>query len=295
MGPDFDAKYMDYMCYQQEKTPETGKLHWQGYVEWNTPRGGGWKEAELLFTNGEFTKKHTGKDGIERKVLDGKFTKAYGTAEQNRTYCSKTKSAVKDTFEEFGKPSKGQGTRTDLATAAALLEKEGNCAATWQKIPWDTTIRYGKALCNAYALKGLRDPGREYRKPSVTILWGPPGTGKSRQVHELLKEKSPGYYKVQKLKKDECWWGGYRGEKDVLIDEYEPGMLETNFLLQMIDWYEINVKVYGAEVPLMANDFWFTSNTNPILWVTDPKRQGAWLRRLREFAKIIEVKETATA
>lgn len=69
--------------------------HWQGYVQFKNP-----------VTLG----------GVKRTIRDPKchVEPAQGTVEQCVEYCSKSETAVTDTFSEFGKKKDNQGHRSDL-------------------------------------------------------------------------------------------------------------------------------------------------------------------------------------
>lgn len=90
--PTFLGDKMDYMIYQHEKCPTTGKSHYQGYVEC---------KVELRYNEA-------------RKLLpkDSWVQCRHGTQEQAIVYCKKIESAVGKPIE-YGKP-KRQGNRTDL-------------------------------------------------------------------------------------------------------------------------------------------------------------------------------------
>lgn len=156
--------------------------------------------------------------------------------------------------------------------------------ATWQKMAPDTIVRYNRGLLAFAKLTGVKEAKREEKAPVVKIFWGKPGCGKSRLVHATLKDKD--YFKVACNRPEGAWWAKYNGEKIVFFDEYESGNLAHNVLLRIIDWYSTTVKVYGDEVQLLANEFWFTSNQDPRYWVKDKTYGVAWRRRLKDFATI---------
>lgn len=100
--PEFSDKYMRYMCYQREKCPKSGKLHWQGYVEL--------------------------KEGLELSAVkiileDPKvhLEPRKGTQQQAIDYCMKKESAVADSFEQIGIKKK-QGSRSDLDSIWEAVE-----------------------------------------------------------------------------------------------------------------------------------------------------------------------------
>lgn len=71
---EFDSKWMQYLVYQKEKCPQTGKFHYQGFV---------------------YTKKKSRQTTVLKK-LGGRLTvqTCRGTADQNIAYCTKEESRV---------------------------------------------------------------------------------------------------------------------------------------------------------------------------------------------------------
>lgn len=91
--PKYDEKICNYMVYQQEKCPTTGKLHYQGYVEFKS------------------------KTSINRmqKMIGCKCRCAVrgGTNQQASDYCKKEDTRVSENFTEIG-IMKLQGRRSEL-------------------------------------------------------------------------------------------------------------------------------------------------------------------------------------
>lgn len=102
-----------YIIYQQECCPKTGKLHWQGYVEFN-----------------ESVTMGSVKNKFNDRTIHLETRK--GTQESAIKYCEKSETAVAGTRFRWGEPAK-QGKRSDLnslvedlmqgATSAELLFK----------------------------------------------------------------------------------------------------------------------------------------------------------------------------
>lgn len=279
---------MNYLVFQQETTPKTGVLHWQGYVEWKAPRSGGPTEAKLLF--GENWKvRITDKNGKENWVMNGRFFAARGSAEQNKAYCSKKKSAVEDTFEEYGTPAT-QGQRNDIKEACKVICEHKGSVEGWRKLDPYLVIQYGRRLQEYMKLTGVKEEKRARVKPTVRCFIGPSGKGKSKAAVDWLEKKDIDYYRLfANQSEGKAWWSGYRGQKTVFIDEFEPGScFTTSQLFQIFDYGECRVKVYGEEVQLLATDFVITSNFHPNTWVKETERVTPWLRRVKEFFKIFD-------
>lgn len=114
--------------------------------------------------------------------------------------------------------------------------------------------RYHKGL---EMLKNFDVP--KWRDVEVFILWGEPGTGKTRHVMEM-----DDVYKIDSPYK---WWDGYSGESILLIDDYEPGMIERGMLLNICDGYKLRLETKGGHTWALWKKVYITSNKNPMEWV----------------------------
>lgn len=283
----WNAEHMRYLCYQVEKTPTTGVLHYQGYVEWLRPRQGNHAEAKLLFA--EPYAIAINKKGVPQKSLNCKFFAAKGTAAENRAYCSKVHTRVDDSFCEYGEPAT-QGKRMDVKVCMDMLAKTGDVKEVALAHP-EVFVKFHRGFDRFAELMEKKRPAD--CRPEVLILWSPKsGTGKSRKARAIIEEQKLKHYSVQRTRGDTTWWAGYNGEECALFDEYVPGDINPTQMLRMIDYGECRVKVYGSERQLLAHKFIFTSNFDPETWLgtgEDNKTADAWRRRLAEFATIIKM------
>lgn len=97
---------------------------------------------------------------------------------------------------------------------------------------------------------------------SCSVLWGPTGVGKSRRA--WLEAGDSAYSKDPRTK----FWCGYRGQQNVIIDEFR-GSIDISHLLRWLDRYPVRVEIKGSSTPLMATNFWITSNIPPRQWYPD--------------------------
>lgn len=136
-----------------------------------------------------------------------------------------------------------------------------------------------EACAAAYAQP--RDPNVA---PTITILWGPSGTGKTRES----VEKNPGAYIVSKPAGGDkkVWWDGYRGQSTVIIDEFY-GWIPYDLLLRILDRYPLRVEYKGGSTHLSATNFWITSNKPWEEWYPNIDDISALRRRIREFGTVI--------
>jgi len=99
--------------------------------------------------------------------------------------------------------------------------------------------------------------------------------GKSRRAWEEAS--------LDAYPKDPCtkFWDGYRGQKNVVIDEFR-GDINVSHILRWFDRYPVNVECKFGAVTLSATTIWITSNVDPRDWYPDVNQdtKDALLRRL---------------
>lgn len=109
----------------------------------------------------------------------------------------------------------------------------------------------------------------------VQVYWGATGVGKSRRAWE--EAGLDAYPKDPRSK----FWDGYRGQSNVVIDEFRGG-IDISHILRWLDRYPVIVEVKGSSTVLKATHIWITSNLPPDQWYMDLDQQtkDALLRRL---------------
>jgi len=110
---------------------------------------------------------------------------------------------------------------------------------------------------------------------TVNVFWGETGTGKSRRA--WVEAGIDAYPKNARTK----FWCGYRGQANVVIDEFR-GDIDIANMLVWCDRYPVIVEVKGSAVCLKATTIWITSNKSPRDWYPnlDPETTAALMRRL---------------
>lgn len=134
-------------------------------------------------------------------------------------------------------------------------------------------VRYSGSIFRIHAHYAVPE-----MRPGVRtmVYWGPTHTGKThRSAEEASATGSPIYWKSSTTK----WWDGYRGQPNVIIDEFD-GQIGIIHLLRWLDKFPTIVEVKGGSTPLCAVRFWITSNQHPTEWFKDaPAAQVAALFR----------------
>lgn len=136
-----------------------------------------------------------------------------------------------------------------------------------------------------FSLKRIaKDNARAPHRPGVevVVLWGVSGSGKSHRAFSEAGEQA--YFKSSTTK----WWDGYRGEENVVIDEFR-GQIGVEHLLRWFDKYPCFVEEKGGQIPLFAKKFWVTSNLDPREWYKDldEDTKAALFRRFKSVVHFL--------
>lgn len=109
----------------------------------------------------------------------------------------------------------------------------------------------------------------------VIVYWGRTGSGKSRLAWDEASFSA--YPKDPRTK----FWCGYRGQENVVIDEFRGG-IDIAHLLRWLDRYPVIVEIKGGSCVFHAKKIWITSNLHPNDWYPglDQETLNALLRRL---------------
>lgn len=137
-----------------------------------------------------------------------------------------------------------------------------------------------------HSLKGI---AKDYARPvvrgpqTVNVFWGKTGSGKSYRAFQEAGEMF--YLKDPHTK----WWDGYRGEENIIIDEFR-GKCEIGNLLKWVDWTPCLAETKGSQVPLRSKKWWIMSNLDPREWYKDldPESLDAFIRRLGTITHFTE-------
>lgn len=259
-----DWKQVKYVIFQPEVCPSTGRTHFQGYTEF-------YKGVRV--------------STIQRKFPGIHVETRRGTCDEAREYCRKPESRLPGTNpSEYGDftPGRGPGYRSDLASVTEKICTGSTLKEVAQEDPI-LFVRYHRGLT---ALRTILRPQKRTWKPSVIILWGPPGVGKTRWVYDNHERDFDDIYEVPTPRSgSEVWFDGYCGQSIILVDDFY-GWLKWSFLLKFIDRYPQDLPVKGGFTPNLAKYIYFTSNANPETWYNYDNSKiiyGALDRRIDEI------------
>lgn len=262
----------------QMEEGENGTQHLQGYVETN----------KRMYSSGF----HAMMAPHRMAVFHAKGTKL-----ANHKYCTKHASRlegpwyVKSTAEDYGRKNGNQGKRTDIDEYMDAVNEAGGLTVELMESHPGMVMRYGKQTMAYLAAKrhmlaekedmdywkeqyrreqaGEEFQGQQQRE--LILYFGPTAVGKTSEVKKIVKGKYE--RKLYEKAPGTNWWGNWKGEDDVLIDEYKGGQDIDEFKrITNVGMVEIEGK--GTEIALTCKRIFITSNRHPSQW---------WKRNNDEF------------
>jgi len=240
----FDGrKNVKYGVVGLEICPNSGREHLQGYVEFD--RSLTMATIKKLFNNPALH--------VEKRK---------GTSVQAADYCKKD-----GKFVEVGTLSR-PGTRNDISSIKKLID-EGAPDSKIAEADFGVWCKFNKSFA---LYRSLLQPQRSW-KTEVRILWGEPGSGKSRVAFEA------GAAGVQFVN---GFFIGYTNQPCVVFDDFTPEDFPFRLLLKLCDRYPMRVNVKGGDVEWNPRCIFITSNQNPRFWYDGV---GEWTRRITSIDK----------
>jgi len=171
---------------------------------------------------------------------------AYASAERNRTYCRKDC----ELLCEYGICPK-PGCRTDLERTYMMLRSGCSMEDLVDAGVGNQCIRTAETYMK------YKEPKRDWE---MEIVWlaGPRGCGKSHYAHDKL---GPNLYMApEKLQE---FWEGYDAHENVLIDDYRLTRGSFDFMLKLLDKYQLRVGVKGSSRQFRAKRLYITAPYTP--------------------------------
>jgi len=236
-----------FWIFQKEKAPNTGTLHFQGYLQMT-------RKCQISYLKKHFSP-------IPH------FEGAKGTAEQNVAYCSKEDSRAEGDESEVG-PWRGgemmeQGRRSDIVAFVDSIKAGSSDAELLEKHPKEF-VRYFKVIENIRATMAPRRDG----PPLVILFTGNPGCGKTRSAVDYAEKRGLKYW-IRGPHKN--WFQGYQGEPVAILDEvdkYHEQGFSLGLLLRVLDRYAVDVEFKGGSRPFSSNTIIMTAVLPPEAWYT---------------------------
>lgn len=241
---------MEFLVFQIEKAPDTGKLHAQGVVWFHNPRY---------------------MAGV-KKVFESETMHLEPCKSQSNAvgYCMKEETRIAGPFTYGVVPAvEGRGHRTDLEDAMEEAEA-GNLAM----VSGSVMMRYGRGVEKAYQRGNKARYAKTMRDMiEVFVYWGPPGVGKSEWVASQWPDA---YWKNC----DHKWWDGYEEEEVIILDEFDC-QPSYRSLLRLLDKTPLQCEIKGGSIYAAWRCVVITSNSNPKSWYPGEDKAPLWRRITR--------------
>lgn len=225
-----------------------------------------------------------------------------GTAQQNRAYCMKVESRAStariiDYWRKNDLPlpvwkegpietgvCRGQGRRTDIEDATALLRSGGTFAdMALEHTP--AFVKYHSGMSKFHFIWQAKQ-AKKWRTLKVKVLWGPTGVGKTRTAVEEAGANGCDYYLIRKDDGKTIWWDGYNGEKNLIIDEMTSEFMHYKAFLAVLDGYTYRLPVKGGHKYALWDNVWITSSMPPNDWYPMRPNITELMRRIHEVVEI---------
>lgn len=188
---------------------------------------------------------------------------ARGTSPQAADYCKKD-----GDFLEIGElPRQGLDRMGKNSAQELLLDAKAAIEAgvSWRQLQEQHFIAMTKShrvLREYWTSVNMR---ASRVKPRVEVLWGAPGTGKTRYCHDVARWF---YDEDVWIYGGGGWFDGYEGQKVAIFDDFY-GDVPLGLMLKVLDRYKVQVPIKGAFVPWNPKRIYITSNKPPSLWYKD--------------------------
>jgi hypothetical protein len=259
----------NFFAGQLERCPTTGRLHLQCVIQ--------------------YTHAVTYKRVLRDFEATGHLEQRKGTWDESIAYVTKEETRVSGPWEFGERPTPGK--RSDLDSVIQTVISSGGSLRQVAENHPAAIIRYARGI---QTLCSLHRAKRERITPTVTVYWGPPGTGKSHKALEEANALDVGepYYKGP-----DKWWDYYDSERVVIFDDFY-GAYPYHYLLNLLDKYQCKIEMKGAITECTANHFFFTSNAHPSEWYKEEVwkkpgmltwSQSALARRITSIVQLTDV------
>jgi len=253
------------MTYQEEVCPESGRHHFQGYVEF---------EKRVRFSQ------------LHKLFSQVHWEQRKGTAAQARDYCKKLESRCVDGLVyDFGTISTtSQGKRTDLDAAVAIIQGGGSLKQVAREMPSQYVLFHRGLTSLSEALAEERPLG-EPRE--IIIIWGERGTGKSYFAHHLFGDS---LYLPDRNNSGKLSFETYNQEKTLFLDEFTgKENLSLSDVKLICDRHKVNLPGRGKSVAGNYDRVILVSNIDPFRWY-DNGPDAYWNPMKRRIAAMYQAK-----
>lgn len=234
---------MVWAAGQQEVCPETDKRHAHVICNFDTAKT--FSQVSHLFPGCQ--------------VWSVKIGRTAADLQRIITYCRKDESREAGPWMHGAVPQGARGEKRSTAWADALtMIQDGKTdAEVAQLLPHVAqSTGFDRLRSRLSKPRTMREP------PTVVLLHGPTGTGKTRAAYALADARGWTIVSIPTWTGGgKVWWNGYQQQRILLLDDMMPisvGM--AGYWLQVLDRYPMMVEFKGGAVDLNSPIIIVTSN-----------------------------------
>lgn len=256
-------KNISFILFQEERG-EHGTTHFQGYCEFS-------KLQRIT--------------SVKKCEPRAHWECRRGTQKQAIDYCSKEETRVSGPYSHGTATETHQGKRSDLTAAVEAL-RTGGLKRVREEHP-ETYIKYPRGFRELSNSRVQQDDSA----PEVTLLFGPPGSGKTRSYFE-----AEGSDAGHMLASGGYWFDAYDGDEAFLLDDFD-GKFSKWTLAQTLcvtDRYKVRLPVKGGFTVWQPKRIYISTNFHPTDWFDFSGRQQQYPALVRRFTKVIWFREDGT-
>lgn len=249
--------YLTFVVFQEEKG-ENGTRHYQGYAEFEQP---------IYWT------------AFRTAGLQAHCELRKGSQQQAIDYCSKEDTRVAGPWS-WGTPRVTRpGARNDLSTFRDAVRG----GSTKRQLMDDHPAVMAKFPRFAHEVRMTYLP-QDFKKRRVVLLYGDPGTGKTRYCAE---DAPKGYLWTQPIGGG-MWFDGLDHHTHCLLDDFmgKGSKFSLADLLRILDGYALQVQVKGAHTIWHPDVIYITTNYHPRDWYDWSTRLPSWGALKRRISEV---------
>jgi len=252
----FNEDIAEYLSYQLERCPDTGRLHLQGFVR---------LKKRLTFRT--LTSKMFGVGCVPHYD-----PQTYGTDETMRAYSMKERTRVRGPWEYgvFNAENK-PGRRSDLRMACDQLLQHRDIAKLSTDHPC-FLVRYPNGF--AKLLENTKTKPPSTRPMRVTVIWGGAGLGKTTTAYKMAQEACGEDPFPADLERPETCFDEYEGQKFLLLDEFDWRKTSIHFFKKICQKFKLIVKARYHNHFAAWEHVVICCNSSPDEWWTGPEIVG---------------------
>lgn len=188
------------------------------------------------------------------KKLQSKAHWEPAKAAQDSLYCMKEGSDVIINVD-----NRRQGKRNDIVDYVAAIKEGKSDVELINSFPSEY-IKFSRT--DKVRMMLDKEATRPFRKLEVIVRYGKTGTGKSRAPYE------EGAFRFTDW--DNLWWDGYEGEPIICLEEFY-GQVKPTWLLNVLDGYQLKLKIKNGFTWAKWTKVYITSNDHPDNWYKSDK------------------------